>query len=92
VRWIAPTGLTGLTPLASVGPITVGPSSREASSATLPRVVVRVDPIQSLLQGKLMLRLLAEQAEVPPPSTNPPSFPHPPSPNNIHNFNLLHCI
>lgn len=66
VRWIAPTGLVGLTPLASVGPISLGPSAVEKSSALLPEVVVRLDVVQSLLHGKLMLQLQADRPEVSP--------------------------
>ena len=64
VRWLAPTGLMGLTPVASIGPVEVGPSSLEGSSAVLPEVLVRLDPLQSLLKRKLMLQLQADKAQV----------------------------
>lgn len=61
VRWIAPTGLTGLTPLASVGPVAMGPSASglERTSAVAPEVVVSIDALQSLLQQKVVLSLQA---------------------------------
>ena len=64
VRWVAPSGLVGFGPLASVGPVSLGPGAAEKSSLEIPRVVVCVDPLQSLLQRKLILHLLADQAQV----------------------------
>lgn len=64
VKWLAPTGVLGITPLASVGPVTLGPSSREGSSARVSEVVVKLDLLQSLLQQKIMLQFQAAQAEV----------------------------
>ena len=54
----------GFGPLASVGPVSLGPGAAEKSSLEIPRVVVCVDPLQSLLQRKLILHLLADQAQV----------------------------
>ena len=54
----------GFGPLASVGPVSLGPGVAEKSSLEIPRVVVCVDPLQSLLQRKLILHLLADQAQV----------------------------
>ena len=55
-----PLGLTGMTPLAAVGPVSVGPShsGAERSSLEAPHVTVFVDALQSLLQRKAVLRLL----------------------------------
>ncbi len=64
MHWVAPSGLVGVTPLAAVGPVSVGPGPAERSSASLPRVLVRVDPLQSLLQKKLVLSFRADQAQV----------------------------
>ena len=64
MRWVAPSGLVGFGPLASVGPVSLGPGAAEKSSLEIPRVVVCVDPVQSLLQRKLILHLLADQAQV----------------------------
>lgn len=64
VKWVAPTGLIGISPLASVGPLTLGPSTREGSSAFVPQVLLRLDPVQSLIQGKVILQFHAGQAEV----------------------------
>ena len=64
VRWIAPTGLVGLTPLASIGPVSVGPGTSEGSTAILPEVLIRLDPLQSLVHRRLMLQLHADKAEV----------------------------
>lgn len=64
VHWVAPTGLTGLHPLVSMGPIAVGAGPVERSSAVLERVSLRVDPLQSLLRGRIVLALKASGAEV----------------------------
>lgn len=66
VRWISPTGVTGLTPLASVGPVTMGPSGSglERTSVVAPEVVVSVDTLQSLLQRKIVLALQATDTQV----------------------------
>ena len=64
VRWVAPSGLVGFGPLASVGPVSLGAGAAEKSSLEIPRVVVCVDPLQSLLQQKLILQLHADQAQV----------------------------
>jgi hypothetical protein len=66
VRWIAPTGLVGLTPLASVGPVELGPSASglERTSVTAPEVVVSVNALQSALQRKVVLSLQAVGTQV----------------------------
>lgn len=64
VGWIAPTGLLGLSPLAKIGPVMIGPGSAEGSSAVMPDVLVRLNPVRSLLHGKLMLQLCLEKPEV----------------------------
>lgn len=64
VRWVAPSGLVGFGPLASVGPVSLGPGAAEKSSLEIPRMVVCVDPLQSLLQRKLIVQLHADQAQV----------------------------
>lgn len=61
---MAPSGLVGFGPLAAAGPVELGPSAAEGSSLELPEVVVCVDPLQSLLQGKLVLQLHAAAAQV----------------------------
>ena len=60
VKWVMPLGITGVTPLAAVGPVSVGPShsGAERSSLEAPHVTVFVDALQSLLQRKAVLRLL----------------------------------
>lgn len=64
VKWLSPLGALGITPLAGIGPVSVGPSGSEKSSAVIPEVIVKVDPIQSVLQRKFMLNLQAAKAEV----------------------------
>ena len=61
---MAPSGLVGFGPLASMGPVSLGPGAAEKSSLEIPRVVVCVDPLQSLLQQKLIMQLHADQAQV----------------------------
>ncbi|KAL0047976.1 hypothetical protein WJX82_004829 [Trebouxia sp. C0006] len=64
VNWLAPTGVTGLHPIASLGPVSVGPGATEGSWAHLPEVRVSLDPIKSLVQRKVVLKLHAPGAEV----------------------------
>lgn len=64
VLWLAPTGLLGLHPIGSVGPISVGPGPVERSSATLDRVAVGVNPLQSILRQRIVLTVKATGAEV----------------------------
>ncbi|CAL8466123.1 g5659 [Coccomyxa elongata] len=64
VKWVAPSGLVGLGPLAAIGPVDLGPGPAERSSAALQELIVRVDPVQSLVQGKLVLQLHADAAKV----------------------------
>ena len=75
VRWVAPSGLVGFGPLASVGPVSLGPGAAEMSTLEVPRVVVCVDPLQSLLQQKLILQLHADQAQVHSKQLMPASIP-----------------
>ena len=64
VRWLAPSGLTGLTPLASVGPVSVGPGSLERSSVRVARVELGLDVGQSLSQRRVVLTARAKEAEL----------------------------
>lgn len=64
VNWVAPTGLLGLTPLASVGPVRVGAGPVERSSASLRQVTVGLDPVQSLLQRRIVLAVKGHGAQV----------------------------
>ncbi len=64
MNWLAPTGVTGLHPIASLGPVSVGPGATEGSWAHLPEVRVSLDPIKSLVQRKVVLKLHAPGAEV----------------------------
>lgn len=64
VRWVAPTGLLGLTPLVCLGPVTVGPGCAEGSSAQVQRLTVGLDNVQSLLQRRVVLTVRAHQARV----------------------------
>lgn len=64
MRWVSPAGVTGLMPLASVGPISLGASPVEHSTARVERLLVGVDLLQSLLQGRIILTTRAVGAEV----------------------------
>ena len=64
VHWLSPVGLTGLTPLASLGPVSVGPAPHEQSSLTAERVTVGVDPLRSLAQRRVVLTTKLNRAEV----------------------------
>lgn len=64
LRWVLPTGLVGLGPVASIGPVRVGPGAVEGSSAVLPEVKLHLRLLPSLLSRRLMLQLQADKAEV----------------------------
>lgn len=64
VNWLVPTGVMGVHPIVSVGPVSLGPGEAEGSWAYLPEVRVSMDPVKSLLQHKLVLHLHAPAAEV----------------------------
>ncbi len=57
ISWVSPAGLAGITPLASVKNVSVGPGPAEGSSMHVEHAEVHVDPVQSLLQGKLALKV-----------------------------------
>lgn len=60
VRWVAPTGLLGVSPLASLGGVSVGPGELEHTSVSLDSLEVSLDPLQSLIQRQLILKLAAQ--------------------------------
>ena len=64
VNWLAPTGVTGMHPIVSMGPVSLGPGQAEGSWAYLPEVRVSVNPVKSMIQHKLVLNLHAPAAEV----------------------------
>lgn len=66
VNWLAPTGVIGLHPIASFGPVSVGPGATEGSCAHLPEIRVSIDPLKSILQQKMVLKLTVPGAEVGP--------------------------
>ena len=55
VRWLSPLGVTGLAPLASVGPVAVGPGPAETSSLTADEVLVSLDAVRSLASRRPVL-------------------------------------
>lgn len=59
-------GALGLGPLAAVGPVSVGPSASglERTTAEASRVVVRVDPVQSLAQRRIIMSLRLNDTQV----------------------------
>lgn len=57
IQWISPLGLIGITPLAVVGPVAVGPGGVELSSAEVARVAVGVDVGRSLMEWGLVLKV-----------------------------------
>ena len=64
VNWVSPAGLLGVSPLASLGDVRVGPSALEGSSLEIPDLRIKLDPLQSLLQGHPVLDIHADQAQV----------------------------
>jgi hypothetical protein len=55
VRWLLPTGVTGLTPLATLGPCALGAGAVEKSTVEASAVSVWLRPLASLLQGRAVL-------------------------------------
>lgn len=51
-------------PLASVGPVTVGPGPVERSSLMADELLVGIDPLRSAMQRELVLTFKARGAEV----------------------------
>lgn len=64
VKWVAPSGVLGLHPLAAIGPVRVGPGPIEHSSALLPNVQISMDPVQSLVQRQVVLKIHIPAAQV----------------------------
>ena len=64
IHWLAPTGILGLHPLASLGPVVVGPGPTECSSGMIERVVLSLDPFRSILHGRLVINLKAHGADI----------------------------
>lgn len=64
VNWLAPTGVTGLHPVASLGPVSIGPGAAEGSWAHLPEIRISIDAVKSLAQRKMVLKLHSPGAEV----------------------------
>ena len=64
VRWLAPTGLAGVGPLASVGPVALGPSPVEGSSLSARHVTLGLDPLHSALQRRLVFDVRVDGAQV----------------------------
>eukprot|EP00891_Asterochloris_glomerata_P005156 jgi/Astpho2/5156/Aster-x0241 len=64
VKWVAPSGVLGLHPLAAIGPVRVGPGPIEHSSALLPNVRISMDPVQSLVQRQVVLKIHIPAAQL----------------------------
>lgn len=64
LNWVSPLGALGLGPLASLGPVHVGPGPVERSSCTLDGVRVSLHPAQSLYHRRIVLGLDVRGAEV----------------------------
>ena len=64
MKWLAPSGVLGLHPLAAIGPVSVGPGPIEHSSALLPDVRISMDPVQSLVQRQVVLKIHIPAAQV----------------------------
>jgi hypothetical protein len=64
VRWLLPSGVTGLTPVAALGPSSVGPAATEKSSIHAQRVSVWFRPLASLLQRRPVLHVVVHTPHV----------------------------
>lgn len=65
VHWVSLGGLTGVVPLASIGPVTVGPGPVEKSSGIAPQgIQVYVDPLASIIYKQAVLALSIDMPEV----------------------------
>jgi hypothetical protein len=92
VRWLLPTGVTGLTPFATLGPCAVGPGAVEKSSLEASSVSLWLRPLASLLQRRAVLHATVRAPVVSfaqadnhswlgyPDDTTPSSRPVPPPP------------
>jgi hypothetical protein len=66
IRWVGLGGVTGVVPLARLGPVAVGPrwSGAERSHAALPSLSVYLEPLTSLVYRQAVLRLHLEAPQV----------------------------
>lgn len=64
VSWVSPAGLLGVAPLATLERVAVGPGPHERSSLQLDSAQLHLDPLASLLQRKLALKVSARGAKV----------------------------
>ena len=65
VRWLLPSGVTGLTPVATLGPSSVGPAAvGDGSSAVAQGLSVWFRPLASLLQRRPVLHVVAHAPHV----------------------------
>lgn len=57
VRWLSPPGVSGLMPVASLGPVRVGPGPVESSSASVEEVMLGLDAWRSIVQREVVVTL-----------------------------------
>lgn len=64
VKWIAPTGILGFHPLGRVSGVSIGQGGVEKSHAHLDTVDVYINPIKSILYGRLMLSVKGDVVDL----------------------------
>eukprot|EP00210_Caulerpa_lentillifera_P007372 g7046.t1 len=64
VNWVLPTGVIGMSPLMSVGPIDVGPGTAEQSQVFVPELRLGLDFIRSAFQRQIVLKVHCNETEL----------------------------
>lgn len=64
VRWLSPPGVSGLMPVASLGPVRVGPGPVESSSASVEEVMLGLDAWRSIVQREVVVTLALRGVQV----------------------------
>ena len=64
VKWIAPSGILGLHPIARIQGVSVGPGDVEKSNATVDTVDLHLNPLKSIFCGRLMLAAKCDGVDV----------------------------
>ena len=64
VKWIAPSGILGLHPVARIQGVSVGPGDVEKSHATVDTVDLHLNPLKSMFYGRLMLAAKCDGVDV----------------------------
>lgn len=64
VNWLLPTGVIGISPLMSVGPVDIGPGNAERSQISVPELRVGLDCVRSAFQRQMVLKVYCNDTEL----------------------------